>query len=109
MSAAMPIGIMLGKDLTFFVNDAGAVMTGGKAAESGGRPYFQIYPEIEAQLRPTLDGVFLSGQTVFSKDALFLFDANGRVEEQYHSRGSHGRACDPSGPIGMTRRQPTAS
>ena len=84
MSADMPIGLMLGKDLTFFVNDAGAAMLGGKAAESG-RPYFQIYPEIKKQLGPVLDAVFLSGETIFSKDALFLFDSNGRVEEQYHT------------------------
>lgn len=83
MSSPMAMGMMLGKDYTLIVNDAAARTVGRKPEEVVGRPYFDTWPEMKPLLGPLWERIVNAGETFFSEDALYEFDANGRIEEKY--------------------------
>ncbi|WP_153040570.1 chemotaxis protein CheB [Actinoplanes sp. TFC3] len=84
MAAGMSMGVQLGDDYTLVINDAAAATLGRKPAEAVGRPYFQTWPEMKPHLGPVFEAVH-RGEMFFSEDALFEFDANGRIEEKYYT------------------------
>ncbi len=99
-SAQQPMFIAWGPQLTMLYNDGYAQILGSKHPAALGQPFFQVWSEIESELRPLVDRVF-SGMPVHMDDIAFLLDRTGQPGqlERAHFSFSYTPVRDHTGAI----------
>ena len=82
LDSTIPVRLCIGSDLNLLYNDAylGFLQTRHPAAL--GRPYHDVWPEIEASTRPLLEQV-LAGESICIDDLELILIRNGRPERSW--------------------------
>lgn len=78
-----PVGIYWGPDFNLVYNDAFVQLIGNRHPVALGQPARLVFPEIWDMLKPLFEGVFTSGQTATSVDALMPLERDGRLEDRW--------------------------
>ena len=82
LSAGQPMFIAWGPDGLLLFNDGYAAMLGGRRSGALGKPFFDVWPEVEEALEPLFDRVF-DGEPVHMDDITLMLDRAGGPAEAH--------------------------
>ena len=84
LASAQPTIIAWGEDRLFFYNDAYLPILGQKHPAAFGRPFFEIWPEIKAEIQPLFDRVF-DGVALQMDDIGLMLDRGSGPQKAHFS------------------------
>ncbi len=82
LAAKQPMYVTWGPSHTLLYNDAYATLLGGKHPAALGRPFMDVWAEIEADIQPLMDAV-MDGNPVHMDDITLMVDRRGKLEEAH--------------------------
>lgn len=80
--SAQPTCLSWGDQLSFFYNDAYTAVLGSKHPHALGKPFWQVWPEVERTFAPEMNKI-LAGGSVFHQNVLFQISREGQPEHAW--------------------------
>jgi two-component system sensor kinase FixL len=84
VASAQPMLIAWGRDRIFFYNDSYAPILGARHPKAFGRPFFEVWPEVEAEIGTLFDDVF-AGDSIRMDDLAVMLNRAGGPKEAHFS------------------------
>lgn len=82
LDSTQPTSLSWGDELSFFYNDAYTAILGKKHPQALGKPFWQVWAEVENALTPAMNET-LAGGSVFQKNFLFRIFRNAQPEDAW--------------------------
>jgi PAS domain-containing protein len=82
LHSKFPMFLLCGPERVLLYNDAYAFILGAKHPAAFGRPFFDVWPEVKAEITPIIDGAF-RGEASFFEDLPVVIERGGYPELTY--------------------------